>query len=64
MRNDPIVAKIRKVRDEYAAKFNYDLNAMFQDIKRQERESGRTFVSKPPKATKRRTTPRKRRPKR
>jgi hypothetical protein len=60
MRNDPIVAKIRKVRDAYAAKFNYDLKAMFQDLKRQEKESAQTLASRPPKPAKPRTSPRSR----
>jgi hypothetical protein len=37
------------VREAYAAKLNYDLETIFQDLKRQERESGRTFVSYPPR---------------
>lgn len=49
MRADPIVEEVRRVREAYAAKFNYDLNAIFQDLKRQEQESGRTFVTFPPR---------------
>jgi hypothetical protein len=49
MQDDPIVDEVRKVREAYAARFNYDLEAIFQDLKRQERESGRTFVSFPPR---------------
>ena len=49
MQDDPIVEEVRKVREVYAAKFNYDVEAIFQDLKRQERESGRTFVSFPPR---------------
>jgi hypothetical protein len=49
MKDDPIVEEVRRVCDAYAAKFNYDLEAMFQDLKRQEQESGRTFVSFPPR---------------
>ena len=49
MQDDPIVEEVRKVREAYAAKFNYDLEAIFQDLKRQERESGRTFVKFPPR---------------
>lgn len=45
MWEDPIVAEIRQIREEYAAKFNYDLKAIVQDIQRQERESGREYVS-------------------
>jgi hypothetical protein len=40
MQDDPIVEEVRRVREAYAAKFNYDLEAIFQDLKRQERESG------------------------
>ena len=36
MKNDPIVEEIRQIRDEYAAQFNYDLLALFQDLKQQE----------------------------
>ena len=43
--NDPIVDEVRRVRDAHAARFNYDLDAIFQDIKEQEKKSGRTFVS-------------------
>jgi len=43
--NDPIVDEVRRVRDARAARFNYDLDAIFQDIKEQEKKSGHTFVS-------------------
>ena len=43
--NDPIVDEVRRIRDEYAARFNYDIDAMFQDLKEKERLSGRTLVS-------------------
>ena len=49
MQDDPIVEEVRKVREAYAAKFNYAVEAIFQDLKRQERESGRTFVKFPPR---------------
>jgi hypothetical protein len=47
--NDPIVYEVRRVRDDYASRFNYDLDAIFRDIKEQEKKSGRTFVSFPPR---------------
>ncbi len=47
--NDPIVDEVRRIRDAHAAKFNYDLDAIFADIKEQERKSGLTFVSYPPR---------------
>jgi hypothetical protein len=47
MWDDPIVAEIRKIREEHAARFNYDLWAMYEDLKEQERKSGREFKSYP-----------------
>jgi hypothetical protein len=42
--NDPIVDEVRRVRDAHAARFNYDLDAIFQDIKEKEKKSGLQFV--------------------
>jgi hypothetical protein len=49
MWKDSIVEETRKVREEYAAQFNYDLDAIYQDLKEKERQSGRKVVSLPPK---------------
>jgi hypothetical protein len=49
MWNDEIVEEVRKVRDKYAATFNYDLETIFRDIKKQEGKSDREFVARPPK---------------
>ena len=49
MDEDPIVSEVRRVRAAHAAKFNNDLRAIYLDIKRQEQESGRTYVRYPPK---------------
>ena len=46
---DDIVEQTRKVREQHAAKFNYDLAAIFQDIKEQEMQSGRLVTVLPPK---------------
>jgi hypothetical protein len=43
MIDDPIVDEIRRVRQAYAAEFSYDLHAICEDLRRQERESGRKF---------------------
>ncbi|MGA2067360.1 MAG: hypothetical protein ABSG86_20485 [Thermoguttaceae bacterium] len=43
--SDPIVDEVRRVRDEYAARFNYDLRAIYRDLKAQEVRSGRKIVS-------------------
>ena len=42
--NDPIVDEVRKVRDAHAASFNYDLHAIFLDIKKREKERGLHFI--------------------
>jgi hypothetical protein len=46
---DPIVDEVRRVRDAHAAKFNNDLDAIYRDIKEQEKKSGLKFVSYPPR---------------
>ena len=42
--NDPIVDEVRRVRDAHAARFHYDLDAIFQDIKKREKKGGLEFV--------------------
>jgi hypothetical protein len=42
--NDPIVDEVRRVRDAHAARFNYDLDAIFRDIKEREKKSGLEFI--------------------
>jgi hypothetical protein len=42
--NDPIVDEVRRIRDAHAARFNYDLDAIFQDIKEREKKSGLVFI--------------------
>ncbi len=43
--NDPIVDEVRRIRDAHAARFNYDLYAIFLDIKKREKERGLKFVN-------------------
>ena len=50
MNDDPIVAEVRRVREEHAAQFNYDLDAIYQDMKERERTSGRKYVRYQPRA--------------
>jgi len=47
--NDPIVEEIRKYREQYAAKFGYDLAAICRDLRERQRACGREVVSRPPK---------------
>lgn len=49
MWTDTIVEETRKPRDEYAAKFNYDLDAIYEDLKEQEQHNKERLVSLPPK---------------
>jgi glycerol-3-phosphate cytidylyltransferase-like family protein len=46
---DEIVEETRKVREEYAAKFEYDIAAIVADVKEKEKQSKRPVVSLPPK---------------
>ncbi len=58
MLDDPIVEEVRKIRQEYAAKFDYDLRSIYLDIKRQEaeyREKGWKVISSSPKGRIKRT---------
>lgn len=49
MWNDPIVDEVRRIREEHAARFDYDLERIFQDLQEQERQGGHKVVSLPPK---------------
>ena len=51
MWKDPIVEEIRRNREEYAAQFNYDLNAICRDLREKQKKSGRKIVSLPPRRT-------------
>ena len=45
---DPIVEEVRRVREEHAARFNYDLDAIAADIKKLEQDVADRLVSLPP----------------
>jgi hypothetical protein len=49
MWRDTIVDETRKAREEYAARFNYDLEAIYRDLKEKEEKSEREVVSLPPR---------------
>jgi len=46
---DPIVEEVRRIREEHAAKFDYDVDAIFADLKRLEAESMQPRVSLGPR---------------
>ncbi len=49
MIEDPIVEEVRKARNDYAKRFDYDLDAICRDLKEKQRKSGRELVSFSPK---------------
>ena len=50
MNDDPIVASVRSIRAELAAKFNYDVHAIFSDMRSRESQVGSRLVRQPKKA--------------
>ena len=44
---DPIIAELRAIRQAYAARFDYDVEAMFKDIRARQEASGREYVRLP-----------------
>lgn len=52
MTDDPIVVEVRNARDEYARRFNYDLDAICKDLQQKQSQSGKTLVALPPKRPK------------
>jgi hypothetical protein len=49
MWQDPIVEEVRKVRDTHAARYNFDLRAIYLDLKKAEQKGERRKVSFSPK---------------
>jgi hypothetical protein len=45
MWTDEIVEEIHRIREEYAKSFNYDLDAIFADLRKKQAESGREVVN-------------------
>jgi hypothetical protein len=46
---DPIVEEVRRIRHEHASKFNFDLHAICEDLRKREKTCGRRLVTLPPK---------------
>jgi hypothetical protein len=49
MWQDPIVEEVRRIRDEHAKRFNYDLHAICEDFRKMQSSSGHTVVSRQPR---------------
>jgi len=44
MYDDPIVNEVRKTRERLAKKFNYDVGAIFRDLRKQQAKLGDRLV--------------------
>lgn len=44
---DPIIAEVHAVRDEHAARFGYDVKAIFRDVQTRQKATGRNYVRHP-----------------
>lgn len=47
MKNDPIVAEVRAIRDELAAQCGYNIKEIFRKLREQQAESGLKYVRYP-----------------
>jgi hypothetical protein len=48
MWQDPIVEEIRRHREEYAARFNYDIKAICREAREHQKKSQGKIVCRPP----------------
>jgi hypothetical protein len=46
MWEDPIVAEVRRIREELAARFNFDVKAIFADMRKRQAALGAMLVSR------------------
>ena len=46
---DPIIEEIRTIRDAHANRFQFDLHAICEDLRKKEKTFGHPIVSLPPK---------------
>jgi hypothetical protein len=46
---DPVVEEIRRVREEHAARFDYDIHRICEDIRKHEKASQLKFVTPEPR---------------
>ena len=47
--NDQLIHEVRAARDTHAARFGYDLEKIFRDVREQQEASGRPYVKFPPR---------------
>jgi hypothetical protein len=52
MKQDNIIEELHRFREEYARKFDFDIDAICKDIQKKQASSGREIVSFPPRKPK------------
>ena len=52
MWKDPVVEEVRAIRDSYARQFNYNLDAIYQDLKAQQQKYNLKCILLPPRRVK------------
>ncbi|NQV24355.1 MAG: hypothetical protein HQ518_08300 [Rhodopirellula sp.] len=52
MNDDSIVDEVRKARDKYARRFDYDLDAICRDLQKKQEQPGKQVVAFPPQRPK------------
>ncbi|MEW6348431.1 MAG: hypothetical protein AB1646_05180 [Thermodesulfobacteriota bacterium] len=50
MWEDPIVAEVRREREEFARQFDFDLHTMFEDLRQRQSQLGSRLVRRGPRA--------------
>lgn len=51
MFEDPIVAEVRKIREQLASKFGFDVHAIFEDMRSRQSQFGARLVRQPSRGT-------------
>ncbi|MBN1670823.1 MAG: hypothetical protein JXR37_07315 [Kiritimatiellae bacterium] len=54
--NDPIVDEVRRIRRDYAKRFDYDLQAMAADLRKREKQHQDQLASYSPRPARRHKT--------
>lgn len=45
MKSDPVIDELHRVKDEIAKEFNYDIHALFESLRQEQKQSGRNYMS-------------------
>jgi hypothetical protein len=57
MNDDPIVDEVNRGGEAYFARFNFDIHAICEDLRRRSQEQGRKAVALPPRPAQPRPAP-------